>query len=166
MLFCFCFFLISCWKWWPWKHISICLYVLAVSCAFPASYPVFWRSLCRRSIADEVDWLKSRLPVGHNYSLSWLQILLAHHGTIGQRQLVRRAARSLHGLEKTWERRGENTEIPLARFSRSKMHWTAKRRHLPWNIWQIMSSLLLFIWFVSIRPSSVVRHFKWQWNKC
>lgn len=82
-----------------------------------------------------MDWLKRRVTAVHNdYSLSWLQILLAHHSTVGQRQLVCRAARSLHGLEKTWEWRGENTEIPLERFSQSKMQWTAKRLHLQWHV--------------------------------
>lgn len=43
--------------------------------------------------------------MNNDYSLSWLQILLAHHGTISQRQLICRASRRLHGLQR--ERQGE-----------------------------------------------------------
>lgn len=53
-------------------------------------------------------WLERFSPqwTGDNdYSLSWLQILLAHHGTISQRQLVCRASRRLHGLRRENRRR-------------------------------------------------------------
>ena len=124
--FSFLFLLISSWNlWWPWDYVSIWPYFFSVFCACPTSYPpIFFKR--RWSVADEAGGLKRRLTaVCSDYSLSWLQILLAHHGAVGQRQLVCRAARSLHGLEKTWESRGENTEILSAWFRQSKIHWTA-----------------------------------------
>lgn len=49
---------------------------------------------------------------GNSYSLSWLQILLAHHGAISQRQLICRAARRLHGLrEKRQQREGHGSHV-------------------------------------------------------
>lgn len=156
-------FICCCFCWFPAENDDLesttsFAYVLAVSCAFPACFPFSWLSLCRWSVADEVDWLKRRLTAGHKYSLSWLQILLAHHGTIGQRQIVCRAARSLHGLEKTWERRGENTEIPLVRFSQSKMHWTEKASisFTMKHIWDVANYVIIIVVYLicMLRPSA------------
>lgn len=62
-------------------------------------------------------WQTWRWTGDDEYSLSRLQILLAHHGTISQRQLIGRASRRLHGLRREGQRRrrrgGEEEEYCL-----------------------------------------------------
>ncbi len=82
--------------------------------------------------------------IGDNdYSLSWLQILLAHHGTISQRQLICRASRRLHGLrgEKQKGRRGKGEKVQRLKDMREN-DWTF---YIPVVIFSLCFSLYLLL---------------------
>lgn len=81
----------------------------------------------------------------NDHSLPGLQILLAHHGTISQRQLICRASRCLHGLGgEKWQ----EEEITL--WLKLTFTMYLKRKRLAW--WNLIS-LIYFRTFILLNQA-------------